>query len=338
MVKKDTGEAPANDTAPASAARPSGLARAWPGEVGTIVYVALVALIAEAMNVPYVLFPELGALSHDILKRPHGAWARAPLKLVITPVLAGVIGTLVTQHLRYGFVSVLLTIAGAILVIRILRSPIAPAISAGFLPLSLGITSWLYAPSLLIGLGLLAVLSLVWRRFAPLPAEAGSLRDVVDDLVEEAPHDYTWVPFFIAFLLVAVLLVKMIGWRYILFPPLVVIGFEMFAHAQVCPWARRPLVLPLACTLSAAAGVLLVVFVGHHPLAVAASVVFAIGVLRVFDLHVPPVLAVGLLPFVIAKADYTFPLSVAIGTLLLTAVFFVWRKAAGSDGMNSLRR
>ena len=315
-----------------------GFAATWPGEAATVVYIALIALIAQAMSVPYVLFPELGALSHDIFKRPHGTWARAPLMLVITPVLAGVIGTLVAQHLRYGFVSVLLSIGGAVLVIKILRSPIAPAISAGFLPLSLGITSWLYAPSLLIGLGLLAALSLVWRRFGPLPAEAGSPRDVVDDLVEEAPHDYAWVPFFIAFLLAAILLVEVTGWRYILFPPLVVIGFEMFAHAQACPWAARPLVFPLACTLSAAAGVLLVAFVGNHPLVVAASIVFAIGVLRACDLHMPPVIAVGLLPFVIAKADYTFPLSVAIGTLLLMAFFLVWRKVAKSGVMNLLRR
>jgi hypothetical protein len=53
----------------------------WFGEAGTILYIALVALIAQATNLSHVLFPELGALSCDILKRPHGTWAKAPVML-----------------------------------------------------------------------------------------------------------------------------------------------------------------------------------------------------------------------------------------------------------------
>lgn len=300
----------------------------WLGEAGTLVYIAVIASIAQATHLPYVLFPELGALSHDVLKRPHGTWAKAPLMLVVTPLLTGVVGTLVTQHFDYSFVSVLLTIGIAIAIIGVLRSPIAPAISAGLLPLSLGISTPLYAPSLLIGLGALAAVSLIWRRFVPPPPEAGSPRDLVDDIVEEAPRDYSWVPFFLIFLVIAILLVEVTGWRLLLFPPLVVIAFEMFAHAHVCPWAGRPFILPIACTLTAAAGVALVVFFGDVPLAAAASILFGIAVLRVFDLHVPPALAVGLLPFVIPNVGYEFPISVGVGTLLLTMCFLAWRRVA----------
>jgi len=136
------------------------------------------------------------------------------------------------------------------------------------------------------------------------------------------------VPFFLIFLVIAILLVEMTGWRLLLFPPLVVIAFEMFAHAHVCPWAGRPFILPIACTLTAAAGVALVVFFGDAPLAAAASILFGIGVLRVFDLHVPPALAVGLLPFVIPNVSYEFPISVGVGTLLLTMCFLAWRRVA----------
>lgn len=302
----------------------------WVGEVGTVVYIAFIAFIAMVTHVPYVLFPELGALSHDILKRPHGTWAKAPLMLVVTPLLTGLVGSLVTQYFDFGVLSLLLTVGSAIAIIALLRSPIAPAISAGLLPLSLGITSPMYAPSLLIGLGLLAMISLVWRRFVPPPPDAGSPSDRVDDIVEEAPRDYSWVPFFLAFLLVAMGLVGVTGWRLLLFPPLVVIAFEMFAHADVCPWAGRPLILPVACALTAAAGFGLVAFFGETPLAAAFSVVVGIGVLRVFDLHVPPALAVGLLPFVIPNVNYEFPVSVGVGTLLLTLSFLAWRKVAGT--------
>jgi len=293
------------------------------GMLATVSYIALMALIAGSTGFYVVLFPELGALSHDVLQRPHGTWARAPLMLVVTPCLTGVVGTLVARHLAYGAVSVLLTVGGSILIMRLLRSPIAPAISAGLLPVALGERSWWYPPSLLIGLALLAGISLVWRRIVSPPPAARS--DLVDDIVEETPDDYFWIPFFLVFLIAAIMLVRFTGWRFLLFPPLVVIGFEMFAHAEICPWAGRPLVLSIACTLSATAGVLFVGLFGVGPLAAAFSIVFGIGVLRVFDLHVPPALAVGLLPFVIPHPNYQFPVAVAAGTLLLTVSFMVWR-------------
>ena len=289
-------------------------------------YIGAIAEIARATGHAYVLFPELAALAHDILKRPHGAWARAPLMLVLTPFLAGVVGTLVTGHMAFGLTSVLLVVGCSILIIRILRSPIAPALSAGLLPLVLGDASWWYPPSLLVGLGLLAALSQLWRRVVPAPSPVVSIRDIADDVIEQAPHDYSWVPAFLLFIAAATLLAEWTGLRFLLFPPLVVVAFEMFAHAAVCPWARRPLVLPVACTITAAAGVALVGLLGAGPLAAVCSLAVGIAVLRVVDLHVPPALAVGLLPLVMAKPDYAFPISVGAATLLLTASFLVWRK------------
>jgi hypothetical protein len=85
-------------------------------------------------------------------------WAGSPLLLAITPVLAGAIGIFFTRSLPYGYLSVLLTVSGAVAVILALKSPIAPAISAGLLPLVLGVNSWWYPPGVLLGTLLLAAL------------------------------------------------------------------------------------------------------------------------------------------------------------------------------------
>jgi len=53
-------------------------------------------------------------------------------------------------------------------------------------------------------------------------------------------------------------------------------------------------------------------------------------VLRVLDLHVPPALAVGLLPFVMAHPGFRFPLAVLLGTGLETTAFLTWRWFARS--------
>jgi hypothetical protein len=70
----------------------------------------------------------------------------------------------------------------------------------------------------------------------------------------------------------------------------------------------------------------LVTSFGDAPLAVIASMASGILILRVFDLHVPPALAVGLLPFVVPAVDYKLPASVGIGTLSLTVLFLIWRR------------
>ena len=211
--------------------------------------------------------------------------------------------------------------------IRLLKSPIAPAISAGLLPLTLGVRSWWYPPSILVGTGVLALIATLRQRVAPVSRAAEmSESDLTDDIVEEAPSDLRWIPAFLAFLLLAFGVGRITGWRFVLYPPLVVIGLEIFAHSGECPWASRPLALPLACTMSAAAGVFLVGLLGAGPLAAAASILIGALVLRAFDLHVPPALAVGLLPFVMAHPDYRFPAAVAAGTLLQTTIFIAWRR------------
>jgi hypothetical protein len=90
----------------------------------------------------------------------------------------------------------------------------------------------------------------------------------------------------------AVFFVKLTGLRFVLFPPLVVIGFEMFGHTAICPWAKQPLLLPVACFLTAAGGLLFWRLLGVGPAAAACSMAWGILVLRGFDLHVPPAMAV----------------------------------------------
>lgn len=293
----------------------------------SLVYIAVIAVIAGATGAFYILFPELGALSHDVFTRPRGTWAGAPLLLAITPFLTGVIGICFTRALPYGYLSVLLTVGGAIAVIIALESPIAPAISAGLLPLVLGVKSWWYPPGILLGTTLLAMLSIPWKRsmIAHRLLVQPATQAMVEDETEQPPSAYAWIPVLMLFVAGAVLAVKMTGLRFILFPPLVVIGFEMFAHPGSCPWAGRPLLLPMACFLTAAGGLMFWRLFGVGPAAAAASMGWGVVVLRALDLHVPPALAVALLPLVMDSPTVAYPFSVGIGTLMMTLWFMSYR-------------
>lgn len=297
------------------------------GELATAVYIGGIAKIAVLTGIAVVLFPELAALAYDVFSRPRGVWANALPMLVATPLLTAVSGVLIEHNMGYGFPSVFLSIAVALLVIRALDSPIAPAISAGLLPVVLGEGSWWYPLSILLGTSLLAASLLLYRKafsrtIAGVPACA---TPVEDDIVERAPRQYNWLPFFIVFLALCMVLVEWTGWRFILFPPLVVIGFEMFAHSDVCPWADRPFVLSAVCSLAAFAGLVMNLSLGSGPVAAMLAVVIAMGICRVARLYIPPAIAVSLLPFVIASPDFRFPLAVAGGTLLLAGSFLSYR-------------
>lgn len=317
-----------------TSARPDGAARAlgrwhrFGAELIALVYIAAIAEIAYATGAFYVLFPELGALSHDVFTRPRGTWASAPLMLAITPVLTGVIGVVITRVLPYGFLSVLLIVGGSVALIFMLKSPVAPAISAGLLPLVLGVKSWWYPPGILLGTMLLSVLSILWKRLSLAQnwLEPFSPEELVDEEIEETPvGSYYWLLALILFVAMAVMLVNLTGLRFLLFPPLVVIGFEMFGHTAICPWAKRPLLLPVACFLTAAGGLLFWSLLGAGPVAAACSMACGILVLRIFDLHVPPALAVALLPFVMDSPTIAYPVSVGIGTLLMTLWFLLYQ-------------
>ncbi len=316
--------------------RPDGAARAlgrwhrFGAELIALVYIAVIAEIAYATGAFYVLFPELGALSHDVFTRPRGTWASAPLLLAITPVLTAAIGVLITRALPYGYLSVLLTVGGAVVLIFALKSPVAPAISAGLLPLVLGVKSWWYPAGVALGTVLLAVLSILWKRLSLAQnwLEPFSAAELVDEAIEQTPAGSYWLIALMLFVAVAVMFVNLTGLRFLLFPPLVVIGFEMFGHTAICPWAKRPLMLPVACFLTAAGGLFFWNLLGAGPAAAACSMAWGILVLRVFDLHVPPALAVALLPFVMDSPTIAYPFSVGIGTLLMTLWFLLYQSVS----------
>jgi hypothetical protein len=313
------------------------------GEIGALIYIAIVAQVAFATGAFYLMFPELGALSHDVLTRPRGSWARAPIALAVTPVLTAIIGTIITRALPYGFFSVMLAVGGALIVIAAIRSPIAPAISAGLLPLVLGVKSWWYPPGILFGTTLLAALSIAWNYLDSRRLRRDNDTDVIadarDDALELPPSRLRWLWALLLFVAMAVAAVDLTGLRFILFPPLVVIAYEMLGHPAVCPWARRPLSLPIACFLTAAGGLICLRAFGANAVAAAAAMVWGIAVLRSFDLHIPPALAIALLPLVMDHPTILYPFSVGIGTGLLTVWFLNYARFfdAISRGASRLR-
>ena len=134
------------------------------GQLQALLFCTLVAAFSQIPGWGFLLFPELAALSSNVLRDPAGPWASRPWQLIALPVLTGCLGVLITRHIADPSVAVLLAVAAAKLVLWLARSPLVPAISAAALPVILQIHSWAYPAQIGIGLVALAGLLRLWQQ------------------------------------------------------------------------------------------------------------------------------------------------------------------------------
>jgi hypothetical protein len=301
-------------------------------EVLVVGYMGAVALAAHLTGIYLLLFPELAALSHDVMTRPQGKWASQPWRIVLTPTLTAIVGLFVTRNESYGAISVALVVTASLLIIKLLRSAIGPAISAGALPMVLNERSWMYPAAIFAGLvGLVAALW-IWQRYGPpldRPSKYSRNDFRVIDALETYPHDRFWVVTLLTFVLALGIPAQLTGLRFILFPPLIVMAYELFGHPEIPGWMARPALFPLVCVLTASIGVIACHLFRSSVVGVMLTVLCSIAILRAFKVHMPPALAVGLLPFVMTAPNIRYPTSVGIGTVALTLCFW---------GRGSIRR
>ena len=292
-------------------------------EVLAIAFMGGVAAAANEGGWSLLLFPELAALSHDVLTRPRGKWASQPIRLIATPTLTATAGLIVTRHAHYGALPVLAVVLLSLGVIRFLRSSIGPAISAGVLPIVLDERHWMYPVAICLGLAGLAALSLILQRwdFGMDALSGQTTPESIDEVLETSSHDRFWLLHLLLFVVCLAFAGQWTGLRFILFPPLVVMAYEIFGHPEVPGWMKRPALFPIVCFLTASTGLLACRYLGGGALNVIATVIVSIVLLRAFQVHMPPALAVGLLPFVMKAPDFWYPISVAIGTMTLTIWF-----------------
>jgi hypothetical protein len=293
-------------------------------EVLVVSYMGAVALAAHLTGIYLLLFPELAALSHDVMTRPQGKWASQPGRIILTPTLTATVGLFATRHIHYGAIPVALIVLASLIIIKLLGSAIGPALSAGALPMVLGERSWMYPAAIFLGLTALVAILWLWKRYGPrldTPSSYSRNDSMVIDELERAPHSRFWVVTLLAFVLLLGVPAQLTGLRFILFPPLIVMAYELFGHTEIPGWMQRPALFPLVCVLTATVGVVACHVCRSSVVGVMLTVLCSIAILRAFKVHMPPALAVGLLPFVMTAPNMRYAISVGIGTFALTLCF-----------------
>lgn len=280
-----------------------------------------IGLAAGTTGIPLILFPEIGALSFDVFSRPRGKWATQPLRLIITPTITAALGVIVTRHWEYGAIAITAITLLSLVTIKLLRSNIGAAFSAGVLPMVLGVTSWVYPVVIFSDLVVLAATLTLWKQFDPhIYLSEGTKENPIIDATETPPKDKFWIFALTGFVLVSGAAAQATDLRFLLFPPLIVVAYELFGHQPELPgWMSRPVLFPLVCFLTASVGMFAnsTLHVGFW--GVSFTMVCSIAILRAFKVHMPPALAVGLIPFVIVHPTFWYPISVSLGASALIA-------------------
>ncbi len=280
-------------------------------------FITFIALLANRTHLP-LLFPELAALSYGVMTNPHGAWARAPGRLWLTPVLTALAGTIIARYVGFGVVPASLSVLASLCCLAWLRSPIIPAISAGLLPVVLGVRSYAYPLAVGLALLLLIMASIGLTYIAP---RRGHVRPVPAPAPPKRPR--ARLVAYLLFIVALAAAASVPGWRLVLCPPLAVIAFDRMVMGMDHLWRRRLPVLFLISVLNTAAAALLFTIWGDAPLAIGASVGIGIMLLGVFKSHVAPVLAIGLLPFITRQGSAREVIAIAVGMAALSAVALV---------------
>jgi hypothetical protein len=229
-----------------------------------------------------------------------------------------------------------LIVVVSLIVIKLLKSTIAPAISAGVLPMVLSERSWIYPLGIFVGLSLLVLVLLIWKRCAPkapnLSHEEEIDSKVIDDL-ETPPHDRFWSIALVTFVLVLGTLSQVTGLFFLIFPPLIVVAYEILGHPEIPHWMERPILFPVISFLTASVGLVFCHVLNAGFVGVIVTMLVSIAILKIFKVHMPPALAVGILPFVMKAPNYRYPLSVLIGTVALMLYFLSYRRLRESTWM-----
>jgi len=115
-----------------------------------VIVVAVMLLGADLSGQRDAIFPEGAALAFGIVVLGKPDWGASRWRIVALPSLCAVLGHFLAQMTWAPWAGEICAVSGALLVLRALRSRVAPALSAAVLPVVFGVRSWMYPAAVVI--------------------------------------------------------------------------------------------------------------------------------------------------------------------------------------------
>ncbi len=132
-------------------------------------YLAGVYVLVGATHLRYLLYPSLAAIGYDLFIRDPHSWATTLRNAVLGPVLGAAIGVAALAIVPAGPLQVLAVALAAMVVLRLAKVVLAPALAVSLLTLLAGGESLAYLLSIAASAVAIAVIFRLWRDLLYVP-------------------------------------------------------------------------------------------------------------------------------------------------------------------------
>ena len=132
-------------------------------------YLAGVYGLVGATHLRYLLYPSLASIGYDLFIRDPHSWTTTFRNAVLGPVIGAAIGVIALLVLPTGPVQVLAVTLSAMVVLRLAKVVLAPALAVSLLTLLAGGESVAYLLSVAASSAALAVIFRLWRDLLYVP-------------------------------------------------------------------------------------------------------------------------------------------------------------------------
>jgi hypothetical protein len=290
----------------------------------TVAFMLLVYLFESKFDWQHSFVPELAVLCFGILRYPSGRWATDRIGSILGPTLSALVSTWISIQIGKNPFGVVLSLAATIAILRVLKSVVFPAISAGLFAVLFQINSFSYPLYMFLSCLIVSLVSWFFlRKFR--------LKSLVV-VTSEEPNNSILSPK-IAYYLVCnfgiILLSFHFDLPFLIVPPLFVVFLDKIESEDL--FDKKILIKELGVLLtSSSIGIILNSSLGLSFISITLSLLTSISILSILRVSVLPIIALGLLPMVVNSSSISYPASVTASFLLITLLSVSFKKSEKS--------
>lgn len=259
-----------------------------------------------------IILPELAAMAIAMWVYREAGWIRQPSKILFAPSLTAVIGFMVNLLPIFYVGKVGIALLLLILLLRLIRSNLAPSIATGLLPVVIDVDGWSFIISTFILTFILMLGVFIFR--------------LNNGLEKEVKIQYKYMVVFLVLNFVWIGLTWAVGYPELAtIPPILVVVYESLQKPMYN--GKVAFKQSLVLTISATLGTLLYFALDSWVLVTLIDMILMYILLRIVDVRIPAVYAFPLLPFILSdKIVVMLPLGSLITCLFLFGSVLAYKK------------
>ncbi|WP_413998028.1 HPP family protein [Flavobacterium sp. W1B] len=261
-----------------------------------------------------IILPEMAALAIGCLIYQNPVWLSKPLHIFLLPSITAILGFLINKLDISLTEKLILVLPLMLVVLRLFKSHLAPALATGLLPIITNCSSFAFILSILV-LSFLLSISLKFIDTSKNENLQPRLQQPKDSVI------------YVVFISIWIIICSQIGWMFMAaIPPVIVVGYESVHKESYHFSMLRKQVICLF--LAAFVGTQTFYFVDNLVIVALIDIVAVTFILKLFKFKLPPAYAMAILPMALHKLSYNyFYWQVLIMSISVFGIVYIYKNA-----------